>query len=62
MDNNEIKKANRKALPKFILIMVPQLKIQTVRSHSRLDGLFFSLLFRTFPFLEAAIDLPPVIT
>ena len=27
MDNNEIKKANRKALPKFILIMVLSLII-----------------------------------
>ena len=73
MDNNEIKKANRKALPKFMLIMVISLLVGVLGGfcsakyglNSLSDGMksagaFFSAYIAPWLMLAAAVILPVV--
>lgn len=73
MDNNEIKKANRKALPKFLLIMVISLLIgglggfcsakyglNSLSDGMKSAGAFFSAYIAPWLMLAAAVILPVV--
>ena len=73
MDNNEIKKANRKALPKFILIMVISLLVgglvgfcsakyglNRLSDGMKSAGAFFSAYIAPWLMLAAAVILPVV--
>lgn len=73
MDNNEIKKANRKALPKFMLIMVISLLIgglggfcsakyglNSLSDGMKSAGAFFSAYIAPWLMLAAAVILPVV--
>lgn len=73
MDNNEIKKANRKALPKFMLIMVISLLVgglvgfcsakyglNSLSDGMKSAGAFFSTYIAPWLMLAAAVILPVV--
>ena len=73
MDNNEIKKANRKALPKFMLIMVISLLVgglggfcsakyglNSLSDGMKSAGAFFSAYIAPWLMLAAAVILPVV--